>query len=203
MQTNIYYYFEVSNKKQRRLQFKGNGVTARQVIKEILKENKGFETEDIKIYDAQTGMEFSYDEIIKRNTQIVVRRIHRFQRKSIVPIQTAPVEQLSKQKKKKEQPLNPEKELTEEEKKEREEKAQKRDLENERRSMMCKCQRMLIGAYLEETCGETICEKCFESGICPYCGEEVNEDNCSINTPTREAVDLFLSKHPEYRENEN
>ena len=127
---NIYYYFEVSNKKQRRLQFKGKSVSAYQVITEILKENKGFDRDEIRIFDAQTDMEFHFNDPITRNTQLVVRRIQRQSKKQKMPKGPSNWIEHQNQVKKKKSGVSmvPEKELTKEEKEQQEEKERRKKL---------------------------------------------------------------------------
>ena len=198
----IYYYFEVSKNKQKRLQFKGNRVTANQVITEIIKQNKGFDRDEIRIFDAQTDIQFNYNDIITRNTQLVVRRIQRKGNKQSIskgPANLQDQKQKVKEGKKKQVLLVDEKELTPEEKQQREQKRQRDEIESEKQRLSCQCGKLLIGAVIETNCGEIICGECFEKKVCPYCNYDIDDDCCDAEN-IRQAVNEFLEKYPEFKE---
>ncbi|EDR27299.1 hypothetical protein EDI_149070 [Entamoeba dispar SAW760] len=197
----VMYHFEISKKVNKRIQFYGKSITASEVIGEILKQRKdSFDRDELHIFDVQTGHEYVGSDPITKNTYLCVKRLPRSARQmvmkkirkidsSIKPTKPLPITL--------EQPIV----LTEEQIAKKKAEEEKKKIGNEKNSLLCECGNLLKGAVICLNCGDTICEKCLEKGVCPSCNEEVNEDNTSPKQEVRDCVEEFIKKYPDFVEN--
>ena len=174
----ITYVFDVSRHAKKTITFSSRRIGASEVIAKIKEQNPAMMNDELHLFDLQTKEEYHCSDRITPNMSLIVKRRQKAN-KSMNPIST---------KRKEKKIVVDDSEIKKEEE------------ETERKMLTCQCGNLFVDAFFVTCCGKSICKNCFDKSKCPFCGNELNSDNCRPNPTLRDKVNNFLKKYPQVEE---
>ncbi|KAL7719777.1 DWNN domain-containing protein [Entamoeba marina] len=175
----IQYHFAVSKNSIKTIKFIGRTITASEVIASIIKQSNSYSGNELHIFDLQTNQEYQGRDLITGNTHLRVKR--------------RPCDVHSQKPNQKPKPNKINLEPTPEKQKVQASVENSKE-EEQQAYLTCSCGNILSGAVFVFCCGETICDKCFEKGVCPVCKERVDKDNTRPRDDIRQKVIEYLKE---------